>query len=68
VELSTDEGDVWAFMNDTRVLRIGHVPVDKFVKVSMSLTNCDNCNNGGNQGSQFFNFLPPTIEEYLGLN
>ena len=54
----------WPFVDVKNALQIGMSPVGTYYMVAVLLTNFKNCVEP-NQISQFFQMLPPSLQEYL---
>lgn len=57
----------FAFLDFKKNQKIHLQEVGKMYKVGVLLTNCHTCLYGS-QGSNYFNILPPTLEQYLNLH
>ena len=57
--------NLWAINGYKYSLKVGHTPVASLYMVSVLFTNIRTCLRG-NIVSQYFNCIPPSLEEYLG--
>ncbi|KAF0696435.1 DDE Tnp4 domain-containing protein [Aphis craccivora] len=57
----------FAFLDLKKNQKIHLQEVGKMYKVGVLSTNCHTCLYGS-QGSNYFNILPPTLEQYLNLH
>ena len=55
----------FAYVDWRKQLKIELMPVESIWHFGVFLTNCLTAHCGGNQISDFFECLPPTLEEYL---
>jgi hypothetical protein len=64
-----DVGKLWALVDYKKVLKMRKMPVAKMYKVAMILKDAFTCLNGSTC-SEFFQMLPPTLEEWTagGMN
>lgn len=56
---------LWAGV--TSMMRVRLTPIGVWWRIAVLLTNCYTCLYGGNS-SDYFEILPPTLEEYLSTN
>lgn len=58
---------LFAFLDFKKNLKMGLQPVGKYYIVGTILSNCHTCLYGS-QTADYFNLLPPRLEEYLNEN